>query len=311
MQRNKVSIITPVLNRKATIERCIQSVLSQTYDNLEYIIVDGKSTDGTIDIIEKYQEKITILISETDTGVYDAINKGIKASSGDYILILNSDDMLIKEAIELSICAIRKEKADYSAAPAYIVDTSYNVKYIYWPNCFDKSAFIAQNPCAHETMLVSRKVYEEVGLYDIRLKIAADLKFELELIRKEYKVARLEEPILFFTHGGLSSNEEKAQEEIVRVLSEFIDLKAEYINGLVTFVNKGIPNQNTFKAISDSHAMEALPNEVLSYLLLNTYNKYLSLKRKIDRVKKHKILVKIYRLLKELRHKLSVIGGKI
>ena len=89
----KVSIITIAWNSEETIEDTIKSVLEQTYDNVEYIIIDGKSTDSTMDIVAKYQDKISVVISEEDKGLYDAMNKGVKKATGDLIGILNSDDI--------------------------------------------------------------------------------------------------------------------------------------------------------------------------------------------------------------------------
>src|SRR3989304_7517098 len=88
----KVSIITSVFNNKEFIEDCIKSVLKQTYNNVEYIIIDGGSTDGTIDVIKKYKDTISKWISESDRGIYDALNKGIKLASGDIIGFLHADD---------------------------------------------------------------------------------------------------------------------------------------------------------------------------------------------------------------------------
>src|SRR5690606_2467889 len=88
----KLSVITIVYNNVKDIERTILSIITQTYDNIEYIIIDGGSTDGTLDIIKKYQHKVSQWVSEPDKGIYNAMNKGLKMSSGDYILFMNSGD---------------------------------------------------------------------------------------------------------------------------------------------------------------------------------------------------------------------------
>src|SRR5690606_11151151 len=93
----KISIITIVYNNVRDIEYTIRSVMKQTYANIEYIIVDGFSTDGTLDVIEKYREEIAILISEKDNGIYDAMNKGLNVATGDYVLFLNSGDELYED----------------------------------------------------------------------------------------------------------------------------------------------------------------------------------------------------------------------
>ena len=90
----KVSIITVVFNGENIIEKTMQSVFAQTYDNIEYIIVDGKSSDNTLSIIEKYKEKISVLISEKDKGLYDAMNKGLQVATGDYVWFMNGGDQI-------------------------------------------------------------------------------------------------------------------------------------------------------------------------------------------------------------------------
>ena len=106
MQDMLISIITVCLNAVETIETTIRSVLQQTYKNVEYIVIDGGSTDGTLQIIEKYRNDISILISEKDEGIYDAMNKGIELARGDYIGIINADDWYEKDAVEhvVQIC---------------------------------------------------------------------------------------------------------------------------------------------------------------------------------------------------------------
>lgn len=296
-----VSVITAVLNRGKVIERCIKSVIAQTYRNIEYIVVDGGSTDGTLEIVHRYEEKISRIVSEKDKGVYDAMNKGYRLSHGDFILMLNSDDFLVPEAIELSVNAILEQRADYSGAPAYIIDENSVIKYVYWPDCFDKRAYIAQNPCAHETMLVSRKAYVDIGGYDTRFQIAADLKFELELISRDYKVARVEKPILYFTDGGMSSNEEKARKEVVEILSNYLPITKEHLEGLVLLVNRGIPSEHCLEVFSDQAMLHALPEEVISYLFTNLYYKYLrELNKNTDQKLFKRLLLKIKKIVKRL-----------
>ena len=105
IQHPLVSIITVVLNGESHLEHTINSVLCQTYENLEYIIIDGGSSDGTQDIIRKYQDKIDYWISESDDGIYDAMNKGILQAKGELIGILNSDDWYELETVELMVNA--------------------------------------------------------------------------------------------------------------------------------------------------------------------------------------------------------------
>jgi len=95
----KISIITVVFNNKDFIESCIKSIFNQTYQNIEYIIIDGVSIDGTLDAIQKYKDKITKILSEPDFGIYDALNKGIKLASGDVVGLLHSDDFYAHDKV--------------------------------------------------------------------------------------------------------------------------------------------------------------------------------------------------------------------
>ena len=97
----KISIVTACLNSESTIEKTIKSVLGQSYDNIEYIIIDGGSTDGTLDIINKYKDKLSYIVSEKDNGIYDAFNKGLKIFKGELIGFVNSDDYLLPDAMNI------------------------------------------------------------------------------------------------------------------------------------------------------------------------------------------------------------------
>ena len=101
LSKNKITIITVVKNNKQSIERCIKSVIKQKYKNIEYIVVDGNSSDGTKQIINKYKSKIDFYVSENDLGIWDAMNKGISLSTGDIIGFLNSDDFYYENALEI------------------------------------------------------------------------------------------------------------------------------------------------------------------------------------------------------------------
>ena len=127
----KVSIITITFNAAATLEDTIQSVLNQSYDNIEYLIIDGKSTDGTLDIISKYKDKISKVISEKDNGLYDAINKGINLATGDVIALLHADDFYIDQDVIKEYAKIfNADNADAVYANLYYVDSNNTNKII-------------------------------------------------------------------------------------------------------------------------------------------------------------------------------------
>jgi len=185
-----VSIITVVLNRKDTIEFAIKSVLSQTYSNIEYIIVDGGSTDGTVDVIKKYNKYILKWISEPDNGIYDAMNKGIKMARGQIIGILNSDDVYAdNKVIEVVVKAIEENNADCCWSDLVYVDRENTDKIIrYWKSSEFKEEKLKRGWMPpHPTFFVKKWVYEKYGYFNLDFPIAADYELMLRLLEK-YKI---------------------------------------------------------------------------------------------------------------------------
>jgi glycosyltransferase involved in cell wall biosynthesis len=196
----KISVITVVYNGANTIERTIKSVVNQTYKNIEYIIIDGGSTDGTINIIKKYENKLSYWISEKDDGIYDAMNKGIKVATGDYIGLLNSDDWLELDAIEKIVNIIHNNKNVHiiHANVRYIKENSQK---IYKPK-LNKSAFLWHGMSYyHPTYYVKKEIYKKL-LYDKKYKLVADYKFTLECFNRGYKFYYLDDVITNFSAGG-------------------------------------------------------------------------------------------------------------
>lgn len=178
----KVSIITTCFNRKKTIGRAVKSVLSQTYPNIEYIVVDGASNDGTMEVINQYKEQIDILISEPDSGMYEAFNKGIMAATGDIVGLLHSDDTLYDSTtIELVVNEFKKTNADlvYGNGMYISNDEPSKVRRIYpATNHRHFYLYFGWIPL-HTTIYVRRKVFESFGLYDTSYSIASDYEISL------------------------------------------------------------------------------------------------------------------------------------
>ncbi|WP_373056969.1 glycosyltransferase family 2 protein [Zunongwangia sp. H14] len=190
----KVSIITVVFNNANYITDCIESVLHQTYPNIEYLVIDGGSTDGTQQKIQPFLDKIDYYISEKDNGLYDAINKGIKKSTGDVIGILNSDDFFYHlDTIEKVVESFNRSGADLLYGKGLFVDqqNTHDVKRIYPSNPFKKNYLLFGWIPLHPTIYVRREIYEKYGLYDQHYKIAGDYEMSLrwfknDNIRKKY-----------------------------------------------------------------------------------------------------------------------------
>ncbi len=206
----KVSIITVCFNSVNHIHQTIKSVYNQTYTNIEYIIIDGASTDGTTEIIKEYEPKFNgrlKWVSEKDSGIYDAMNKGIKISSGQVIGILNSDDWYENDAVETVVERfLREENVDIVHGKVNIVD--YKGNYI-------KQMFLKENaydfkysefmPIFHPTAFVKRDVYTNTGLFNTKYKIAADYDFILRCINNNLHITFVDKVITNFRDGGISN----------------------------------------------------------------------------------------------------------
>jgi len=203
----KITIITACYNSEKTIEQTIQSVLNQTYDNIEYIVIDGASTDGTMEIVEKYRDRIDIIVSEEDDGVYDAFNKGIKVATGDFINFMNADDYFsTSEIIEEIACHIEEHKG--------VLMIHGNVR------AFDERTghwhfrggqlilddFEKGKMCPHQSVFTHKKLFEEFKGFDLKYKILADVDFTIKCFKNyEEKIIYIPIEIACFRLGGLSN----------------------------------------------------------------------------------------------------------
>ena len=181
----KVSIITVSFNSVKTIEETIQSVLSQDYPDIEYIVIDGGSTDGTLDILRAYDKQIHHWISEPDSGMYDAMNKGIQLATGDVIGILNSDDIYIGHHVVTELInALKLKQADLVFADLILVDQLQPKRVLRYYNSgqFKPSKFRWGWMPAHPTVFVRRAVYERVGPFATDYQIAADYEMLIRIL---------------------------------------------------------------------------------------------------------------------------------
>jgi glycosyltransferase involved in cell wall biosynthesis len=205
----KVSIITVAFNSSGTISDTIRSVLNQSHQNIEYIIIDGGSSDGTQEVIRSFGNKIAEFVSEPDNGIYDAINKGIRRSSGDIIGILNSDDFFCDENVVRKIAgAFEDEKTDVVLGDVQFVHSNDNsgIFRYYSSKLFHPGKFKFGFMPAHPGFYVRRKFFDSLGYYKTDYKIAAD--YEL-LIRFLYvhklNFKYLEIPVVSMRRGGVSN----------------------------------------------------------------------------------------------------------
>lgn len=201
-----VSVVTVCRNSVRTIERTIRSVIEQRYPAFEYIIVDGASNDGTLDVIERYRSSITRVISEPDSGVYDAMNKGIALATGEWIHLLNADDRYLSVDSLLSATPhLRADRTNYFAMTlerdgAAIAD--YRFPYVHW-------RMLVSAKVPHPAMIVHRDQYRVVGGYDASLRIAADHDLTMRLL-KRYPPNEVNLPLVGMDQTGLSARNLRA-----------------------------------------------------------------------------------------------------
>lgn len=205
----KVSIITVCLNSERHLRDCIGSVRQQTYKNIEYIVVDGKSTDGTLEIIQQNRDVITHFISETDRGMYDAINKGIKLATGDIVGILNSDDMYASSGSVRKIvdCFLLSKSDSVYGDLVYIDPVNENHITRFWKGrTFSRRRFCFGWMPAHPTFYIRRSLIEQYGLYENHFYTAADYEFMARYLYKHRCSATyLEEVLVKMRIGGMSN----------------------------------------------------------------------------------------------------------
>ncbi len=204
-----ISVITISYNDKKALEQTIQSVILQTYDNMEYIVIDGGSTDGTVEVIKKYQDKIDHWVSEEDSGISDAFNKGIiQARDEGYILMLNAGDTFLLEDSLRSIATYLDEEIvsfQIKTPRGLVLPRQYVFDNALKEHDFATLlSYIESAHIFHQATFVKKSVYLEVGMYDLSYKIRMDLDFFLRTIKK-YRVQFVQKPVVLYLTDGISS----------------------------------------------------------------------------------------------------------
>lgn len=198
----KISIITVSYNSEKTIKDTIESVLNQTYKNFEYLIIDGKSTDNTLDIIKSYKDPRIKLLSEIDNGLYDAMNKGIKLASGDIIGTINSDDILYDNNVLQTVIDNYDDNTDILHANVKYYDSSLSkVIRDYIPGDNYKDYWCG----AHPSMYIRKEVFNNIGIYNTNYKIAADYDFMIRCNINNIKYKYVNEYFVKMRYGGTSN----------------------------------------------------------------------------------------------------------
>lgn len=231
----RITIITVCYNRSTTIEKAIKSVLNQNYQNIEYIIIDGNSTDGTQQIIEKYRDRLSHYISEPDKGMYDAINKGLQLATGDVIGLMHSDDEFYDEKVISSI--VKRFNFEQNIQGVYgdgiyvSNDTEERLIRNRIGGAFSLQKIRSGWLPLHPTVYLKKATIDQYGLYNLDFKIASDTEFLLRYLYKyKIKMSYINTYIVKMKMGGMSTSMKRAFE----VLYE--DYKIYKFHGLTAFL---------------------------------------------------------------------------
>ena len=212
----KISIITISFNSENSIFQTLQSLKNQTYNQYEYLLIDGESKDGTL-TIAKEQDHISKIVSEPDKGIYDALNKGIKNSTGEIIGFLNSDDTFYDENSLLHIYDAFDDDTDCVFGDLIYTDKNENIKRVWKGSAFKKGAFKKGWMPAHPTFYCRRSVYEKLGLYDDSYKIAGDFELMLRFLEKHnIRSKYIPKTLVNMKVGGASNNGLKSKLDILK-----------------------------------------------------------------------------------------------
>lgn len=223
----KISIITATYNSATTIKDTLLSVNAQTYPNIEHIIVDGSSNDDTLDIVRKYGNRVSKVISEPDKGIYDAMNKGIEAATGDVIGILNSDDYFASSDV-ISMIASEFEndttlKGVYTNLYYVRQDAPQTIVRHWVSKPFKEKSFFKGWHPPHPTLYLKREVYEKYGVFDLKFSLAADFELMLRFFER-YKIETKYLPITTIRMrlgGATSKNWENVKKQNIECIKAF------------------------------------------------------------------------------------------
>lgn len=228
----KVSVVTIAYNAVNTIADTIRSVISQTYPNIEYIIVDGGSTDGTLEVIDAYRDKITRFVSGPDKGISDGFNKGISMATGEWIALLNADDWYAADAVEYMISRAAPKDDVICGDIMMLGANGYSLLKKSKVSWLKLGMYVM-----HPTCFVRSSVYREVGGYDLSLKIAMDYDVFLR-IQRMYKIRYINHLVTYMRAGGNSSNVTGMHVEELAVMRRHLNAVDYAFSWLFNYLNR-------------------------------------------------------------------------
>jgi glycosyltransferase involved in cell wall biosynthesis len=228
-----LSVITVVYNNVNDIERTLLSVLGQTYAPIEYIVVDGRSTDGTLQVIEQYKSRIAKLISEQDEGIYDAMNKGLAIATGDYVLFMNSADEFYAPETVANVFATANDADIYYGETEMMDETgnSLGQRRHSAPANFTWKSFKYGMSVSHQAIYIKRSLTKP---YDRKYELSADIDWILHAVKQAKKIVNVDQYVAKYKVGGMSKLKHRQS------LAERFDIMKRYYGLLPTIFNHAI-----------------------------------------------------------------------
>ncbi len=235
----KLTVITIVYNNAASIERTVLSVLNQTHPNIEYIIIDGASTDGTLNIIKKYEDRLAKLISEKDKGIYDAMNKGLALATGDYVLFMNSGDEVYDSQTVEKVFAT-SQNADIYYGETEMFDENWNSlgqRRHKAPENFTWKSFKYGMNISHQAIYIKRSLTEP---YDLKYKYSADIDWIIKIAKKASNIVNTHLYVAKYLVGGMSKQKHRESlKERFEIFSHYYGFVANVVNHIFIAFNLG------------------------------------------------------------------------
>ncbi len=239
MNKPLLSVITVVFNNEKDIERTMLSVLNQSYLNIEYLVIDGKSTDGTLEIIEKYCSRLAILISEKDAGIYDAMNKGLAKASGEYVVFMNSGDEFYENDTVKTVFAFAPDADIYYGETEMIGQNlqSLGQRRHKTPESFIWRDFKYGMSVSHQAIFIRRKLVEN---YDLKYQLSSDIDWILTAAKKARKIVNVHQYVAKYLVGGISKKRHfQSLKERFAIMRKHYGLLPTVFNHFVIAFNLG------------------------------------------------------------------------
>jgi len=239
MNKPLLSVITVVFNNIKGIERTMLSVLNQTYEHIEYIVIDGKSTDGTLQIIEKYSLQLAVFITEKDAGIYDAMNKGLAKATGDYVVFMNSGDGFYEKDTVKEVFASEPDADIYYGETEMLNEQlqSLGQRRHKVPENFTWQDFKYGMSVSHQAIFIHKNLTEP---YDLKYQLSSDIDWILKAAKKAQKIVNVHQYVAKYLVGGMSKKKHlKSLQERFEIMRKHYGLLLTVFNHFVIAFNLG------------------------------------------------------------------------